>query len=144
MDGNKRNHRARLQRAKNDVVSFFSESTIPGFKYVVESRIWLERITWGAFLILSFWCTGWILLKQMQYWDSHPVETTIDEVGLPVDQLPFPAITVCDTASLKMPRKNQWMFLENLLNSLELIEPKEISEKMYPSKNSNQPFYSLT
>ena len=140
MDSNKRNHRDRWQRIKNDVVSFFSESTIPGLKYVVESRIWLERITWGAFLILSFWCTGWILLKQMQYWDSHPVETTIDEVGLPVDQLPFPAITVCDTASLKMPRKNQWMFVEKLLNSLELIEPNEISEKMYPSKDSNQLF----
>ena len=70
----------------------------------------------------------------MHNWDSHPVETTIDEVGLPVDQLPFPAITVCDKASLKMPRKNRWMLVEKLLNSLELINPKEIIKKMYPSK----------
>ena len=60
------------------------------------------------------------------------METTIDEVGLPVDQLPFPAITVCDKESLKMPRKNRWMLVEKLLNSLELINPMEILMKMYP------------
>ena len=120
------------QQLKNDLVSFFSESTIPGFKYIVEGHNWLERLAWAFFLVLAFGWTGWICLQQVQYWDSHPVETTIDEVGLPVDQLPFPAITVCDKESLKMPRKNRWMLVEKLLNSLELINPKEILKKMYP------------
>ena len=119
---------------KKDLVTFFSESTIPGFRYIVHSRALLERIAWGVFLCLAFGCTGMIVVQQMQYWDSHPVETTIDEVGLPVDQLPFPAITVCDKASSKMPRKNRWMLVETLLNSLELINPSDIFKKMYPGK----------
>ena len=71
-------------------------------------------------------------MDAFQYWDDHPVETTIDKIGLPVHQLPFPAITVCDTASLKMPRKNRWMFVETLLNSLELSDPEEELKHMYP------------
>ena len=137
------NYQGLGQRLKNDIVSFFTESTIPGFKYVVQGRDWFERITWGVFLILSFWFTGWIILQQIQNWDSHPVETTIDEVGLPVDQLPFPAITVCDPASLKMPRKNRWMLVEKLLNSLELINPTAMLKKMYPGNNQENIILSL-
>ena len=134
MAGHKKGSHAPGKTIKKEIVAFFSESTIPGFKYVVQGRNLAERVAWVIFLAILFWATWYIVGKQLQYWDSHPVETTIDEVGLPVDQLPFPAITVCDTESLKMPRKNQWMFVEKFLNSLELINPKEILKRMYPSK----------
>ena len=129
------NDRSIGQRIKNELILFFSESTIPGFKYVVQGRNRVERIAWVFFLVFAFVCTGWIVIEQVHKWDSHPVETTIDEVGLPVDLLPFPAITVCDTESLKMPRKNRWMFVEKFLNSLELINPKEIYKNMYPGRS---------
>ena len=67
-------------------------------------------------------------------WEANPVETTIDEVGLPIQELQFPAITVVDTNSLKMPRRNRWMFLETLLNSLSLSNPSEQMSEMYPGK----------
>ena len=135
MDGrNKKNHSPVLP-LKNEIVSFFSESTIPGFRYIVQGRSIVERIAWGVFLVLIFWATWRVVFSKLEYWKTHPVETTIDEMGLPVDQLPFPAITVCDTASLKMPRKNRWMFVEKLLNSLELINPKEIIKRMYPGND---------
>ena len=120
--------------AKNELVSFFSESTIPGLKYVVDSRALIERVAWAITLTIFFYGTGRIINIQVTHWSSHPVETTIDEVGLPVELLPFPAITVCDTESLKMPRKNRWMFVEKLLNSLELVNPEEELKRMYPGK----------
>ena len=134
MDDRKKHPTSLWKLAKKELVSFFSESTIPGLKYVVESRVLIERVAWAVLLSLAFYGTATIINSQWKYWKSHPVETTIDEVGLPVDLLPFPAITVCDTESLKMPRKNRWMFVEKLLNSLQLVNPEEELKMMYPSK----------
>ena len=117
---------------KNELTSFFYETTLPGFKNIVSSRALIERVAWAILLPLAFYLAGVIINRQWMYWRDNPVETTIDEVGLPVDLLPFPAITVCDTESLKMPRKNRWMFVEKLLNSLELEHPDEEIKGIYP------------
>ena len=134
MDVNKKHPPSFFKIAKNEIISFFAESNVPGFKYIVQSRALIERVAWAILLALVFFITGRIINSQWIYWKSHPVETTIDEVGLPVDLLPFPAITVCDTDSLKMPRKNQWMFVEKLLNSFELENPEEESKWIYPGQ----------
>ena len=120
------------KKVKKDLVAYLSETTVHGFQYVVNARYLVERVAWVIFIGLGFFCSGYIFMDAFQYWDDHPVETTIDKIGLPVHQLPFPAITVCDTASLKMPRKNRWMFVETLLNSLELSDPEEELKNMYP------------
>ena len=117
---------------KDNLVGYFSETTVHGFRYVVQGRNLSERTAWIFFIAFGFWYSGTTVYDAYQYWEKHPVETTIDEVGLPVQELPFPAITVCDTASLTMPRKNRWMFLEKLLNSLEVIDPKAQITNMYP------------
>ena len=132
MEGRKSNSLPWYKLVKNEFTSFFSETTIPGLKNIVDSKALIERVAWAILLTLAFYLTGAIINRQWMYWRSNPVETTIDEVGLPVDLLPFPAITVCDTESLKMPRKNRWMFVEKLLNSLELEHPDAEIKGMYP------------
>ena len=117
---------------KDEVVKFFGESTIPGFKYVVKGQTLLERTTWAIFIAIAFGYAGNTVYQTFLDWDNNPVITTIDEVGLPVSQLPFPAITVCDIASLKMPRRNRWNLIEKLLNSLELINPEKELTRFYP------------
>ena len=119
---------------KGEVIKFFSESPIPGFKYIVQGKDLLERVIWALFISAAFGVAIWVLKDAFDDWDNHPVETTIDEVGLPVHELPFPAITVCDTASLTMPRKNRWKFVEKLLNTLELINPDEELKRIYPGQ----------
>ena len=101
---------------------------------MVEGRNSFERFAWILFIIVSIVYSVWTVLVAWQHWDTHPVETTIDRIGVPIHELPFPAITVCDTDSLKMPRRNQWMFLETLLNSMELTNPEQLFDGMYPSK----------
>ena len=115
---------------KKGLVSYFKDASVRGFKYVVDGRNIFERVMWTLFIAVEFICCGLIVYNTYQYWEDHPVETTIDAVGLPVQELPFPAITVCDTKSLQMPRRNRWMFLETLLNSLELIAPNELINQM--------------
>ena len=78
-------------------------------------------------------CLAFVIWKTWQCittYNSHPVGTrlSLEESG----GLPFPAITICDTQSLQMPRKNQWMFLETLLNSLEVIDPQQLIDGMTP------------
>ena len=121
-----------VKAVKDEVVKFFSESTIPGFKYVVIGKDVFERVTWAVFIALAFFYAKNTITDAFDNWERNPVETNIDEVGLPVHELPFPAITVCDTTSLTMPRKNRWKFIEKLLNSLELVDPGEELKKMYP------------
>ena len=119
---------------KKDLVAFLQETTVHGFRYIIDGRNIVERLMWILFIAVGFTGCGWIVYNAFEGWDSNPVETTIGSVGLPVQELPFPAITVCDTKSLQMPRRNRWMFLETLLNSLELKNPQELINKMNPSK----------
>ena len=119
---------------KDEVTKFFSESPIPGFKYLVEGKDIFERLTWVIFIVTSFSLCIYVINDAFENWDQHPVETTIDGIGLPVHQLPFPAITVCDTESLTMPRKNRWKFVEKLLNTLELIDQDEELKRIYPGE----------
>ena len=122
-----------LKKLKNGLVDYCRVTKMHGFKYVVEGRNVFERLFWIIFIIFAF--TMWynIVWNAFQHWEDNPVETTIDAVGLPVHLLPFPAITVCDTKSLQMPRRNRWMFVETLLNSLELTNPKELITEINPS-----------
>ena len=117
---------------KDEVVKFFSESTIPGVKYVVKGKTLLERGTWAIFILVAFGYAGNTVYETFLDWENNPVITTIDDVGLSVSQLPFPAITVCDTASMKMPRQNRWKLVEKLLNSLELKNPEIELTRHFP------------
>ena len=121
-----------LKVIKDEVAKFFAESSIPGFKYVVKGKTLLERTTWAIFISIAFCYAGNTVYETFLEWENNPVITTIDEVGLSVSQLPFPAITVCDIDSLKMPRQNRWKLVEKLLNSLELIDPEKELTRLYP------------
>ena len=132
-------HQENMQNnIKNDLVRYFSETTVHGFRYVVQGRNLLERSVWILFISFGFCYSGYSIYNAYNYWENHPVETTIDEIGLPVHELYFPAITVCDTESLTMPRRNRWMFVEQLLNSVELLHPEEVAKHMYPGDYCNQ------
>ena len=120
------------QELKEAVVGYFTETTEHGFRYVIQGRNIFERLAWILVIVGGFGYSGYTVYNAYHFWESNPVETTIDAVGLPVQELPFPAITVCDTKALEMPRKNRWMFVETLLNSLELTNPKEQAQKMAP------------
>lgn len=122
------------REAKKSLVDYFSETTVHGFRYIVEGRNLLERLIWVAIITFGFLYCFHIVWNAFDYWEKHPVETTIDQVDVPVQELPFPAITICDTKSLEMPRRNQWMFIETLLNSLEVINPQKLVDRMTPGK----------
>ena len=127
--------------AKKNLVDYFSETTVHGFRYIVEGRNILERLVWLFFVVFGFGYSSYVIWQALDYWQTHPVETTIDQVGVPVQELPFPAITICDTKSLQMPRRNQWMFIETLLNSLEVTNPQQLIDEMTPGTCCKEQFF---
>ena len=129
--------------AKQNLVGYFSQTTVHGFRYIVQGRNLFERVIWILFILFGFVYSFYTIWKAIIYWETHPVETTIDQVGVPVQELPFPAITICDTQSLQMPRRNQWMFLETLLNSLDIIDPQQLVDGMTPG-TWNWIFWNIT
>ena len=121
-----------LREAKRNLVDYFSQTTVHGLRYIIDGRNVFERLIWVVMIVFGFvYCTT-MIWGAFEYWKTHPVETTIDQVGVPVQELPFPTITVCDTKSLQMPRRNQWMFIETLLNSLDVINPEQLIDGRTP------------
>ena len=125
-----------LEELKRYVRGYFSETTVHGFRYIIEGRNIYERIAWAIFVVLGFAWSLYIILSAFESWEKHPVQITVDEVSVPVQELPFPAITVCDTESLQMPRRNRWMFLEKLLNAAQLKDPENLLNMRNPGNES--------
>ena len=125
---------SKWKELRRDIVGYFSETTVHGFRYVVEGQNICERVIWALIIGLGFAFCIKVIYESSQNWKGDPIQTTLDEVSIPVHHLPFPAITVCDTESLQMPRRNQWMFLENLLNKIEIRNMSRIVEDVFPGK----------
>ena len=123
-----------LRQLKQSVADFFGETTIHGVAHIAQGRNFIETVLWVIFTIFSFVCAGIVIYDAFGHWEKYPVQTTIDEVSVTSQDLPFPAVTVCDTESLQMPRRNRWMFVEKFLNAVQLKSPDELTEKMYPGR----------
>ena len=119
-----------LSRIKADICSYFTETTVHGFRYIVEGRDLVERLFWVTVIVTGFVLSGILIQQSFENWEDTPLQTTIETVSLPIEQLDFPAITVCNPDSLKIPRRNRWMFLEKLLKWVEPKEPTAAEGKM--------------
>ena len=111
-------------RVRQDIYSYFSETTVHGFRYVAEGRNSFEKLFWIIVITIGFIMSGLIIFQSFSDWEDTPLQTTIDQVSLPIEKLSVPAITVCNPDALKMPRRNRWMFVEKLFNWIDLDQGK--------------------
>ena len=106
----------RWSNIRRDIFSYFSETTVHGFRYVAEGENLYEKLIWSVIILAGFGISSWFILKSFHDWNTTPLETTIDRVSMPIEELNQPAITVCNPNELEMPRRNRWMYMEKLLN----------------------------
>ena len=99
---------------------YFSETTVHGFRYVVEGRNRCEKLFWIVLIITGFIFSGQIIYTSFSGWNETPLQTTIEKVSVPIQDYPFPAVTICDSAQLQMPRRNRWMFVQQILNWIDI------------------------
>ena len=95
---------------------YFNDTTVHGFAYVVHGRNWLEKLFWIVLILTGFIMSGELFYSSCLGWNDTPLQTTIEKVDIPVQNYPFPAVTVCDHGQLQMPQRNRWMFTEQVLN----------------------------
>ena len=124
-DEQKKSQPGLIQNVREDITAYFNETTVHGFQYVVGGRDIIERLFWISLIISGFTLSSIFIRNALKSWSDIPLQTTIDKVSFPVEKLDFPAITVCDTETLQMPRRNRWMYLEKLLNWVKLSPRNE-------------------
>jgi hypothetical protein len=115
-----------IQNTKDNILGsitgYLSGATVHGFRYIVEGRNKCEKFFWIALIITSFIMSGNIIYTSYLGWNDTPLQTTIEKVDEPVQKYPFPAVTVCDPGQLQIPRRNRWIFPEQLLNWIDISD----------------------
>ena len=114
-----------IAEAKKAVSSYFRETTVHGFRYVAEGENLCEKLFWIILIIVGFIISSCIIGMSFHDWQETPLQTTIDKVSMPIEELPQPAITVCNPPELQMPRRNRWMYMEKLLNWIDTSQGKK-------------------
>jgi hypothetical protein len=81
---------------------YASASTAHGFFYLAEDgRSKLERVFW-LFVVVSaiLFCYFQTATLYIQ-WQDNPVMTNLDTVSLPIEDIEFPAVTICPQGSMR-------------------------------------------
>ena len=118
--GKSQQQRRYVLEIKRAISSYFSETTVHGFRYVVEGGNICEKWSWVVLISIGFIFSGCIIFQSFYDWAETPLQTTIAQVSMPIEELYQPAITVCNPDELKMPLRNRWMYVEKLLNWIDL------------------------
>ena len=130
-----------LLNIKRVIGNYFRETTVHGFRYVVEGTDIFERCFWVIVIVASFFVSALVILTSFYNWDDVPLQTTIETASLPVETLDFPATTVCNLEAMQMPRRNRRLFIEQGLNMMEPRDTKTQKENTGKTRNINFNIY---
>ena len=79
---------------------YSSASTIHGISYLSSDHISITgRILWAIIVHLAIISTTFQVVKLHNEWEDHPVVTTLDTIALPIEEIEFPAVTICPQGS---------------------------------------------
>ena len=78
------------------VIGYGRASTVHGVYYVFEQGRWaVERVIWGVIIIVAICLAIWWSLVAYDRWQDDPVTITMATNALPIQNIPFPSITIC-------------------------------------------------
>ena len=78
------------------IKEFADSTTIHGINYIFESGIpIIERLLWIVAMIIMLIFASFFSLSAYKEWEDHPVVTTVMSTGKPIEEIEFPAITIC-------------------------------------------------
>ena len=88
-----------LRHAANEYAKL---STIHGFSYISDSNpSGPSRIFWMIVAVLAISFTIFQMSSLRSQWKKNPVVTTLDTMAFPIDEIEFPAVTICPQGSIK-------------------------------------------
>ena len=130
---------------------FASTTTAHGLAYIAEEEQPVGgRIIWSIVVILAVAFTTSQMSNLYNEWQDDPVITTLDTVALPIEEIDFPAITICPQGSVKkildsVLFKQLVEYIRNKTHTNISRAKKSISSKKVTNpKNYNNFFLNLT
>ncbi|XP_038112216.1 pickpocket protein 28 [Culex quinquefasciatus] len=87
-------------------LEFCSNTTIHGWRNIEAAKSLLERAWWTIVLAMSVFGCAVLIQNVYHKWDQHPVIVSFDDTPTSVWSVPFPAITVCPEAKIRMEVMN--------------------------------------
>ena len=79
---------------------FSTQTSIHGMYYVGSNQhSRLGRILWMLMVVLALACTTYQVVSIWYQWSDDPVVTSLKKISLPVEQIDFPAVTICPQGS---------------------------------------------
>ena len=93
----KRSAKKRIVETTKD---YSSATTIHGITYLTDDGTSaVERLLWLVVVILAILLATYQVVKLYKEWQDDPVITTLDTVALPIEEIDFPAVTICPQGS---------------------------------------------
>ena len=93
----KRSTRKRIVETTKD---YSSATTIHGITYLTgDDTTAVERLLWLVVVILAILLATYQVVNLYKDWQDDPVVTTLDTVALPIEEIDFPAVTICPQGS---------------------------------------------
>ena len=97
---NKRKNSVR-KRVVSTSKEYASVTTAHGFAYIGNDDYpGGDRILWIIIVLMAFGFTVFQMTTLYSDWQDNPVITTLDTVALPIEEIEFPAVTICPQGSL--------------------------------------------
>ena len=88
-------------KAGNTAKDYASTSTIHGLSYIFDKdHTTGARIFWVVVVIGAIAFTTYQLVSLNRQWTDSPVITTLDTIALPIQDIEFPAVTICPQGSI--------------------------------------------
>ena len=79
---------------------FCDATSIHGFAYISHERnSSIDRIFWSVVVILALSFTAYQVIVLYLEWQDEPVITTLETVAQPIEEIDFPAVTICPQGS---------------------------------------------
>ncbi len=84
------------KKLSRNLNAFCEQTTIHGFSYVSDvSNQVVIKVGWGLLISVFLTLASFLIKLSFDDWSENPTLTTIDSDVAPIEELPFPAVTVC-------------------------------------------------
>ena len=112
---------------------YASATTAHGIPYIAEDgRSLTERMLWVIVVSLAVTFTAFQMTTLYEQWQDDPVVTTLDTVALPIEEIEFPAVTICPQGSV-----NKIMETVLFQQLKDYITKKRVRENKRPKRSDD-------
>ena len=93
----------KTKKKAGDIANLYARATtIHGFAYISnENPSKSSRIFWMIVVVLAISFTTFQMSSLRSQWKNNPVVTTLDTIALPIEEIEFPAVTICPQGSVQ-------------------------------------------